>query len=231
MTWLNQYEGDGIANVELLTRQGFLDVRTYVRSWITGVIKNHSAGFMPPSALSAYHTWQENSGFPHGEAFTAPARFTNPPLAIESLLISERVNALLRAVGCPSWELVDEGMGWLGYRIIRPGAGDGYPLSRKNWGASQGVISFWIPMFGFGKEYALKYVSGSQSTEYRSYLPTDSQFTKGELRLSPDEEVTTTSQYVRSGNGLIYGPNLLHTENVASGRKTRVNLEFRVSPR
>ena len=183
-----------------------------------------------PEDFEQYHIWQEQVGFPHQQAFVAPSRFCTPPDAIASLLLNETVDGLMSELGLPSWAPVDEGMGWLGYRIIRPGRGDGYPLSRKNWGASPGVISFWLPMWGFGDEYSLRYVPGSQTRDYKHYLPTESQFTKGELRLDPSEEVEVQSQYVGPGEALVYGPDTLHSENVPSGSRTRVNLEFRLLP-
>ena len=38
----------------------------------------------------------------------------------------------------------DEGLGWLAFRLVRPGFGDGYPLSKKEWGIAKDVISCWI---------------------------------------------------------------------------------------
>ena len=38
-------------------------------------------------------------------------------------------------------KLVDEGMGSLGYRIIRPGLIDEYLMSAKNWGSSNDTYS------------------------------------------------------------------------------------------
>lgn len=229
MGWRKQYETDGIAQLRLLTGPEFQEVKAFTREWIAGVIRSHG-DFSPPNDLGRYHTWQQHVGFPHSSAFIAPARFTTPPKRISQILLDKRSRAALKQIGLDKWEPMDEGMGWLGYRIIRPGAGDGYPLSRKNWGASKNVISFWVPMFGFGKEYALKYVPASHLKEYKSYLPTDSKFTKDELRLSPDEHVELASQHVAPGNALIYSPNTLHTENVPEGSMTRINLEFRAVP-
>lgn len=230
MNWRQRYETEGIAQLRIFSGPEYQEVKAFTRDWISGVIRAKGEEFRPPVDLSEYHRWQARTDFPHSSAFVAPARFTTPPKRIAKLLLGARTRSALDSIGLSEWEPMDEGMGWLGYRIIRAGAGDGYPLSRKNWGASKDVISFWIPMFGFGERYALKYVPGSHLREYKSYLPTDSKFTKDELRLSPEEKVATRSEYVAPGNALIYGPNTLHTENVPDGSKTRINLEFRAMP-
>jgi hypothetical protein len=230
MGWMRRYDTDGITQLRIMSAADYQTVKAFTRDWITSVIQGQGDQFDPPADLSRYHTWQQASGFPHGSAFVAPARFTTPPKRVERILLGSKTKQALKRIGLSKWEPMDEGMGWLGYRIIRPGAGDGYPMSRKNWGASKGVVSFWVPMFGFGAQYSLKYVTGSHVKEYKSYLPKDSQFTKDELRLSPDEIVETESEYVAPGNALMYSANTLHTENVAAGAKTRINLEFRALP-
>lgn len=230
MNWQRQYEVAGIGQLRLFSGREYQEVKAFTRDWISSVIRSQGTEFSPPRDLSQYHEWQSDAEFPHSSAFIAQARFTTPPKRIANILLGAQTARALKHVGLEKWEPMDEGMGWLGYRIIRPGVGDGYPLSRKNWGASKDVISFWVPMFGFGKQYALRYVPGSHTKDYMTYLPSESKFTKDELRLSPEERVETTSQHVAPGNALIYGPNTLHSENVLEGTKTRINLEFRAMP-
>lgn len=231
--FLRDFRSDGIAATKLVSVPDFLALRKFTRDWIQKAIQSvcteHRLGKFP-SKLSTYHKWSDKVAAPHGEIFRAAARFVVPPQAISQVLLGKRFNNIIGNLGINEWELVDEGYGWLGYRIVRPGYGDGYPLSCKDWGASSGVVSFWIPMFGFGKTYALHYVTGSHLMQYKSYLPADSKFTKGEYRLDPLEEVKVESRFVAPSHSLIYSSSLLHTENIESGRKTRINLEFRIKP-
>jgi hypothetical protein len=230
LSWFGSLRKKGIGQLRLMEAGDYRKVKVFVAEWISSVICRQGSQFTPPADFTKYHLWQESSEFPHSSAFVAPSRFVTPPHEIREILLGQRTRAALAKLGLEHWEPMDEGMGWLGYRIIRPGYNDGYPLSKKNWGASKGVISFWIPVFGFGQEYALQYVEGSHLKEYRSHLPETSKFTKNERRLSPEESVQLSSQHVAAGNGLIYGPDTLHSENVPAGSKTRINLEFRAMP-
>ena len=231
--FFKDFHSDGIASTKLVSLQEFLVLRKYTREWIHGAIQSVYADRRMeklPSSLSTYHKWCDKVEAPHGDIFKAPARFTVPPQTISRILLGKNFAEITRDLGIGEWELVDEGFGWLGYRIVRPGYGDGYPLSCKDWGASSGVISFWVPIFGFGENYALHYVAGSHLLQYKSYLPTNSKFTKGEYRLDPEESVKVESRFVAPSHSLVYSSSLLHTENVEHGRKTRINLEFRIKP-
>jgi len=230
MSWKAKFDLDGIGNVRILDLQQYSIVKAYAEQWVRDVIRSRGVSFSASKSLTRYADWQISNDFPHSSAFAAASRFSNPPEQISKLLLGVRTQKVLRDIGISEWEVMDEGLGWLGFRIIRPGAGDGYPLSRKNWGASKEVISFWVPICGYGAQYSLKYVLGSHLRDYESYLPVDTKFTKGELRLAPSEKVTLASQGVSPGKALIYGPNLLHTEDVPTGSKTRINLEFRINP-
>jgi len=223
------YSDIGIANTTLVTPKGFLILRSFARNWITREIRSSVRETVRiPRGFSRYHLWSKEHNLPHDQIFCAKARFTVPPESVKTLLLGRRFRKILKELRIDQYELIDEGYGWLGYRIIRPGHNDGYPVSCKNWGASAGVISFWVPLFGFGKKYTLRFVPESHSRSYKSYLLENSKFTKGELRLDPSENVDTTSEFVRPCSALIFHPALLHSEDVERGNKTRINLEFRI---
>ena len=218
---------DGISQKNLYSLNEIFQLRHFIQSWIS---KNFVSQGVEPKLtqkLSKYHSWAGKNRVPHGTLFSAPFRFTVPPEPIKKILLNEKVIEIFNDLNLKNPKLIDEGMGWLGYRIIRPGMSDGYPMSAKNWGASKGAYSFWIPLFGFGSKYSLHYVPSSHKKEFKSFLPTDGKFTKDELRLDPSEIVDIESEYVRPGNALFYHPRTLHTEDVKNGRKTRINLEFR----
>jgi len=213
--------------VKLYSIREIWALREFVYSWISGNFKLQSVDEVPTRQLSNYHVWAKKKSIDHGSLFSAPFRFTSPNRSIESTILNENVYSVFNVLKLKNPQLIDEGMGWLGYRIIRPGMNDGYPMSAKDWGASKGAFSFWVPLFGFGAAYSLHYVSSSHRKNYKNFLPDDGKFTKDELRLDPTETVNIESEYVRPGNALFYHPRTLHTEDVKNGRKTRINLEFR----
>ena len=227
MKFRESFETNGIAQTKLYSFDEILQLRKFLHNWISNNFIKQGVNLALPKRLSSYHKWSALNKIPHDKLFSAPQRFTNPPELISDILLNNRVKQVFFALNLRNPRIIDEGMGWLGYRIIRPGMNDGYPMSAKNWGASKGAFSFWIPLFGFGSKYSLHYVSSSHKREFRSFLPTDGKFTKDEFRLDPSEIVKIKSKYVRPGNALFFHPKTLHTEDVKIGRKTRLNLEFR----
>lgn len=228
MKSLNErFEESGISQVHLYKLSEIIKLRDFTRQWISNNFLSQGVKEKIPNNLSRYHVWCASNQIPHQNLFSAPYRFTTPPKNISTMLLNSNLFKIFAALKLQNPKIIDEGMGWLGYRIIRPGMNDGYPMSAKNWGASKGAYSFWVPLFGFGAKYSLHYVSSSHKKEYKNFLPSEGKFTKDELRLDPSEVVDISSQYVRPGNGLFYHPRTLHTENVESGKKTRINLEFR----
>jgi len=222
-----RFQEDGITQLHLYKFSEFLKLRNFAHKWISRNFVSQGIQTKVPRNLSSYHSWCTSHEIPHEKLFTAPYRFTVPPSDISDLLLNSNLSKIFSILNLRNPKIIDEGMGWLGYRIIRPGMSDGYPMSAKNWGASKGAYSFWIPLFGFGSKYSLHYVRSSHKKEFKSFLPTDGKFTKDELRLDPSEIVEIESEYVRPGNALFYHPRTLHTEDVKNGRKTRINLEFR----
>jgi len=221
------FQKDGIVTAKIYSAFEILRLRKFVHSWISQNFVNQGIDKDLPNNLSLYHSWAKKNDIPHERLFSAPNRFCIPPKEIESIILKPDLFNFFKNLNLKKPDLIDEGMGWLGYRIIRPNMNDGYPTSRKDWGASKGAFSIWLPLFTFSAAHSLKYVKGSHNREYRSYLPDDGKFTKDELRLSPSEKINISSKNIFPGNLLFYSPRTLHSENVTKGRKTRVNLEFR----
>jgi len=222
-----EFSKNGIAKIPLYSPREIVQLRSFLKEWITSNFAKQGLAQELPRDLSTYHKWASANEIPHERLFSAPFRFCSPPEPIKEILLNEKVLRIFRRLSLGNLNLIDEGMGWLGFRIIRPGMNDGYPLSCKDWGASKGAYSFWIPLYGFGSNYALHYVNGSQISNFQNFLPTEGKFTKDEFRLHPDEKVKIESQFVAPGSALFFHPKLIHTEDVSAGRKTRLNLEFR----
>lgn len=218
---------NGITSIHLYTPNEIHILRKYLWEWISSNFKSQGVDTQLPYNLGKYHKFASKNNIPHEKLFSAPYRFCLPPKRIETLLINDRLNRVFKNFGLHNPRLIDEGMGWLGYRIIRPGMNDGYPMSCKDWGASKGAYSIWLPLYSFASKYSLKYVQQSHVRDYKNYLPTGGKFTKDELRLDGSEKVDVSSRLVLPGNALFYHPRTLHSENVEKGNKTRLNLEFR----
>ena len=227
MKFREAFDTNGIVNAKLYSLYEIIQLRKFLHNWISSNFIKQGVDLQLPKRLSRYHEWSTLNKIPHDKLFTAPQRFTYPSELISGILLNSRVKQVFSALNLSNPRIIDEGMGWLGYRIIRPGMNDGYPISQKNWGASKGAYSFWVPLFTFGSKYSLHYVMGSHKKNYRNFLPNEEKFTKDEFRLDPKEKVNIQSQNVFPGHALFFSPTTLHTENVQFGNKTRLNLEFR----
>jgi hypothetical protein len=227
MKFRESFETNGISETKLYGFYEIIQLRKFLHNWISNNFMKQGVNLDLPKRLSSYHDWSALNKIPHDKLFTAPQRFTNPPKLISDILLNSRVKQVFPALNLRNPRIIDEGMGWLGYRIIRPGMNDGYPISQKNWGASKGAYSFWVPLFTFGSKYSLHYVAGSHKKNYNNFLPNEKKFTKDEFRLDPMEKVKIQSQFVFPGHALFFAPTTLHTEDVQFGNKTRLNLEFR----
>ena len=181
--------------------------------------------------LERYHVWKEEAGIPHGDIFKAANRHRNPPLNITKILLNDRVKEKLVELGIYPFTLWDEGLGWLAFRFIRPGCGDGYPWSRKEWGPAKTVVSAWIPVIGFSENETLNLIPGSHIREYEKYLPSEGKFRKDEYRLvnSPSESEMWRPS-LSPGEIILYHPRLIHSEDVEHSSITRLSLEFRILP-
>ena len=232
---LKDYENLGFAKLKVYEEEEFDFLYDFSTNWIKNIVYDGS-GKNPEvlkSDLSQYHLWWEKLGVQHDGLFGARNRYIDPEGKLKELLhkpiIFEFLSALNPA-GFTQW--ADPGLGWFGFRFVRPSMGDGYPTSCKNWGAAAGVVSVWLPIIGFGPPETIALVPSSHKKTYKSYLPENQKFTAGELRLA---ESIDESSYVRptlaKGEILIFHPATLHTEDVKVGNTTRLNLEYRFNPK
>jgi len=155
-------------------------------------------------------------------------RFLKPSRVLRKLVINSKIRKIAMDLGCNPNLLVDDGEGWLGIRIIRPGAGDGYFFSKKKWGPGGECLSVWVPIVAFSREYTLKYLPNSQNEEFDSYLPVKSRHHPNERRLKKKfEEISYVSHEMERGQVIVFGPNLVHSEDNFIGEMTRISIEFR----
>ena len=231
---IEQYERDGYAKLRVFKEEEFKFIEGFTKHWVGDVIfkgscNNPEVKQMP---LQDYHKWWKPLGVEHDGLFRAQNRYINPEGKLTTLLLSPAILEFLSIVHKGKLiQWADPGLGWLGFRFIRPGMGDGYPTSCKNWGAAAGVISVWLPIIGLTSKETIALVPGSHKKHYKSFLPENKKFTAGELRLA---ETIADSEYVRPelepGDVICFHPAMLHTEDVVDSPITRLNLEYRFKP-
>jgi hypothetical protein len=230
---ITHYKKYGYCVLDAFDSNEFLALKEFTNDWVKSVIQNESGINLEKYDLGQYHKWSSELGIKHDGIFAAKNRYIDPPRLIKDITHNIKVMNLLNGIhnkGYIQW--ADPGLGWFGYRLIRPSMGDGYPTSCKNWGAAAGVVSIWAPIIGFSKNVTLSFIPGSHTKSYERYLPDDQKFTKGELRLNQHIDKSEYKQLdLSEGQIIIYHPALLHTENVENGDITRINLEYRFMPK
>jgi len=203
-------------------------IRAFALDWVGGLMQEANGGPLRGS-LADYHKWGAGTAINHGAVLAARNRHRAPQGEIRDVLLGESVWQALRAVA-PDADISDwdEGLGWVGFRLVRPGHGDGYPWSCKAWGPAKTVLSLWIPVIGHGPNETIALWPGSHRQEHKSYLPENSKFTKDELRLeTPPKPGEIVRPVLAPGEAVIFGPRTIHSEDVEVGEVTRLNLEMR----
>lgn len=222
----NQYSKEGFCLSKLHSAKEYSKILAFCESWIFGVLEQWIA--KENLDLCNYDSWFEKFSIPHDTVFVREARYCNPPEEIRGCLLNENVKNKIFELTGKNFDVWDEGVGFLGYRIIRGGYGDGYPLTRKNWGTAPGVISFWMPLWTSHKDLNIGLVPKSHLLEVKKYMPANSKFMR-EYRVCDTENLSNIYRPdVPLGQVLIFHPNLIHTENSGAASGTRINLEFRV---
>ena len=124
----------------------------------------------------------------------------------------------------------DDGWGDVGFRLIRPGCQDGYPLCCKNWGKAKGVISFWIPIIGHRSNETLLLAKGSHLKDHPKKM-IEGKFYANEPRYVGNiSDLNLMRPNLKSGDVVCYHGATLHSEDVEKSEITRLNLEIRFLP-
>lgn len=228
---VEMYNRFGFAVLEMLDEAQVKLLEEFSRNWIYRLLNTWTAGKEDKLPLETYHIWSKSLPIDHGTIFRAEKRHMNPEAAVKNALINEKLKKFLGEIGLKKYQLWDEGLGWLAFRFIRPGAGDGYPMSRKAWGVAVRAISCWVPIIGYTPRETLTLVPGSHLKEYPKYLPSNGKFRKDEYRLDGNlENLEVYNPALKKGQVIIYHPKILHSEEIAGGNITRLSLEFRIDP-
>lgn len=226
---LKSFKEFGFAVLQIYEEEQTQIMEKFAKNWVRELmpakIKDENLN------LEDYHRWPPNLGLDHKNIFCASRRHTSPAKDLEDILINKRLKEFLSNIGVDKFRIWNEGLGWLAFRFIRPGVGDGYPFTRKEWGVAKTVISAWLPVIGYSSSETLAILPGSHLKEYAKYLPTDHQFTKNEYRLAYSPSVAEIFRpNLKRGEVIFYHPRTIHSEEVKESPLTRLNLEFRIEP-
>jgi len=229
---IEMYQRYGFAVVKVFTLKEVQILEQFAKQWLYRLLHKWTSGQEDSLPLENYHVWSKTVGVDHGSIFGSKNRYLYPEKELKDILFNDAVKNFLRDIGVEHYEIWDDGWGYLGFRFIRPGVGDGYPLSCKNWGVAKGVVSCWLPIIGRSPRETLNLVPGSHLKEYENYLPQDGKFTKNEFRLSKKyTDIEVFNPTLEQGEVIFYHPKMLHSEDVVNSNITRLNLEFRVMPK
>lgn len=224
------YNRDGYAIVPMHSHREQRVLQHFAKSWINRLLIDHVDDCDPSVSLDKYHTWSRDLPNDHRNVFRALNRYAYPPADVMDALVNERMKGWLQALGITEYKIWDDGWGHVGFRFVRPGVGDGYPLCAKDWGIAKGVVSFWIPIIGHSAQETLTLVPGSHTNEYPKSV-TDDKFAKGEPRFCGDvATLKLVKPDLSRGDVICYSSKTMHSEEVIFSDITRLNLEIRFQP-
>jgi len=226
----DMYKRYGFTILRVYSEKDFHILEDFAKQWIYRLLAKWTASREDSLLLKNYHIWSTTLHVDHANTFSAKNRYLYPEKEIKNILLNEKVETFLKEIGMERNKIWDDGWGWLGFRFIRPGATDGYPLSRKDWGIAKGAVSCWLPIIGFRSSETLNLVPGSHLKEYEKYLPENDKFTKGEYRIKRTKDIEVYNPNLDMGEVIFYHPKTLHSEDVVNSDIARLNLEFRFIP-
>jgi hypothetical protein len=229
---IKEYNKNGFTLCNFFTKEEHSLINQFALDWFYNLCKINKND-IPNFPIEKYHLWYKKRKIDHSILCSAKNRYVYPGKKIQRIIKNnKKIKTFLKKIGIDNFKMWDDGWGWIGFRLIRPGFNDGYPLSQKNWGIAKDVISCWFPVIGKSKSETLTIVPRSNSKKYEYYLPKNSKFTKGEYRLKKKyyNNIKLFNPKILKNEVIIYSPKTLHTESNDKIKKTRYNLEFRFKP-
>jgi hypothetical protein len=227
----DNFKNQGFVTLQVFDSSEFNVIKEFALSWIFKLLNSYSSRSVLDKKIEKYHIWSSQEKIKHSEMLCARNRHVIPSPKINKLLSQRLLEEAVPNFLSNKFTFWDEGLGWLAFRLVRPGNGDGYPLSKKEWGPAKNVISCWIPVLGHSSNETLALVPGSHRQSFPKYLPKESKFTKDEFRFAGDRnELKIMRPELKEGEVVFFHPALLHEEEIPTGSRTRFNLEIRLSP-
>ncbi|MEI6149539.1 MAG: hypothetical protein WCS01_10615 [bacterium] len=221
----------GVAIVPLFTKEQQALIEKFAKEWVYRLLSPWMEGKEASRPLEMYHIWCRELPEEHRAALASKHRYMYPDPKIRDTIINAPMREFLSMIGVTRWKVWDDGWGDVGFRLIRPAVGDGYPLCCKDWGKAKGVVSFWIPVIGRSSHETLLIARGSHLRDYPRKM-IEGKFFAHEPRFAG--ELTDLDLFrpdLRVGEAIAYQARTLHSEDVTSSDITRLNLEIRFSPK
>lgn len=227
---VSNYQDNGFTTLRTMNTDQQKKVEMFGKNWIYTLLKPWIGEDTSKYPIEQYHVWSRDLPADHRSAFRALNRYLYPDSELESCVVTPELTSFLLAIGVRKYRNWDDGWGYLGFRLIRPGAGDGYPFTAKQWGSAKGVVSFWIPVVGRSNRETLAIVPCSHLQEYPMSFETG-KFAKDEPKFAGDSsKLTVFRPTLGSGEVIAYSSRTLHSEDVTDSNITRLNLEIRFQP-
>ena len=226
---INDYKIKGFINFPLFTQKDHDIIYKFGIKWFykNCNIKDNDIHKFP---IEKYHIWSKKLKIDHNVICNAKNRYVYPALKVSNIIKrGKKVKLFLKMLGFKDFKMFDDGWGFVGFRLMRPGFNDGYPLSKKDGGQAKNVVSCWFPIVGRGKNETIGFIPNSNNKKYSFYKPKNTKFTKDEYRLRNKKKLKDSiyNPSIKSNEVMIYTSATLHTEQNSKLKNTRFNLEFR----
>lgn len=224
-----EFRRDGFAIIPLYCKEEAELISKFAVDWLYRLLAPW-VNTPEEQPLQHYHIWSKKISADHRQAFGSKYRYLYPDPVIRKIILNDRVNDWLAEIGLKKYKVWDDGWGDVGFRLIRPGYQDGYPLCCKNWGAANGVTSFWIPVIGHSANETLLLAKGSHLKDHPKQF-VEGKFYANEPRYAGDlDKLNLVRPALQPGEIICYHGATLHSEDVENSDITRINLEIRFLP-
>ena len=226
---IKKYKNNGYVAIRIFSKEEYKIIEDYSLRWfykLAGIAKKEWDLF----PIEKYHHWSKKLKINHEEMAGFKFRYRKPSSEVNKLLTSNiKLCSFFKKIGVSKYKVWDDGLGYLGFRIIRPNSNDGFPLHKKEWGVAKNLISIWIPIIGKNPRETFSLISKSNKSNYKYYFPKTSKFKNSDGRLIKSEEnkVKITNPNLLNNEVVIYSPKTLHSEKNIKSKDTRYNLEIR----
>ena len=213
--------------LNVYNKKEFVYLKKFTELWLNKILNKYGIVKKKKHHITNYHELKIDSK-QHSKIFNRNNRHMIIPIKLRKILLNKRFKKAILNIGFKKYKIWNEKFGEIAFRLVRPNSNDGYPFTKKNWGTAKNVYSVWIPIFGLKSSSTIKLVKNSHNKSFKKKYFKNSKFEKKEMRLNEKiDNKKIFSPNLTSGEIVIFGPNILHSEDNNYSKYTRVNLEFR----
>ena len=224
---VSEFHKDGFVVIPMYSEEETRIISAFALSWLHRLLKPWTSRALDQQSIESYHIWSQEISSDHRHVFGSKNRYLYPEPSVRNAIINDKVNAWLSELRLEKYKVWDDGWGDVGFRLVRPGCNDGYPLCCKNWGKANGVTSFWIPVIGHSSNETLLLAKGSHLKDHPKKF-VEGKFYANEPRYCGKiSDLDLLRPNLKSGDIICYHGATLHSEDVENSEITRLNLEIR----